>query len=335
MSIATVRSAHQSDKPVTLPVDPEQIPAELKMGRRFMLWRWELRGTKWTKPPLQRDGRFASSTDPETWCSFDEAMGAYRTGKFDGIGRVLTGDDGLIGIDFDHVRSPETGEIAEPASGYVRLLSSYTEVSPSRCGLRVFVKGDLARDGMNKNSVEVYKRGRYLTLTGFHLTGTPSTIEDRKTQLGEFCRLVFGDLRNGNRAADHHTDTEPTGPPQIAEIEDALRYINPDPRENWLKVGMALHHELGEGGQGHLGLVVPAQRQVQPRRSGRHLAAFPRRRRDRYRHAVPAGQRQRLATSEAGSGGNCKGKSEGPPNGESSRPSEKKDGEYRSIGKFT
>jgi hypothetical protein len=34
-----------------------------------------------------------------------------------------------------------------------------------------------------------------------------------------------------------------------AEVEDALRFVPPGPRENWLTIGMALHHHFGSGGR--------------------------------------------------------------------------------------
>jgi putative DNA primase/helicase len=240
---ASAAGARMGERPETVTVDPDRIPAELKTGRRHVLWRWFWKGKGWTKPPYRCDGSLASTIDPGTWCNFDEARAAYRAGSFDGIGVVLDGSTDLVGIDFDHVRNPGTGTIEVWAEVYTRLLATYTEVSPSGTGLRSFVHGNLAQDGMKQGPVEIYKKGRYLTLTGFALPGTPPIIESRQSQLDELIAAVFGtpgaDRKTGDRANSA----------TITEIESALEYIASDDRKVWLFTGMALHHELGDGGR--------------------------------------------------------------------------------------
>jgi len=239
--------------PTAVKVNPASIPQDLTSGRQFVNWRWEQRTRgngekKWTKPPYQPSGHFASSTDADTWSTFDEVVRAYAhgTGEFAGIGRVLTLDDGLVGIDLDHVRDLDTGTITEQASRIVDLLSSYTEVSPSGCGLRIFIKARLAR-AHNKNGIEVYASGRYLTLTGFHLPGTPRTVERRQVELEAFCTTYFDDDSGKTERASSSSQKQAT---TEIEIEEALHYISsPDDRDTWLRVGMALHKELGESGR--------------------------------------------------------------------------------------
>jgi hypothetical protein len=43
-------------KPQGMEVNEAGIPSELKEDRRWVLWRWELRDGKWTKPPKQPNG---------------------------------------------------------------------------------------------------------------------------------------------------------------------------------------------------------------------------------------------------------------------------------------
>lgn len=135
-------------KPPALAVIPENIPRRLATGKRFVLWRWELREGKWTKPPYQPNGQLASVDDPETWSTFTAALDAYTTGKFDGIGR--TAEDGIVGIDQDHCVAD--GNIEPQARARVDLLDSYTEVSPSGTGLRTFVFGILPDGGRRKET---------------------------------------------------------------------------------------------------------------------------------------------------------------------------------------
>ena len=104
----------------------------------------------------------------------------------------MTDDDPYSGVDLDHCRDPETGIIQQWALDIVEMLNSYTEVSPSGAGLRIFVRGDLPAGRRKKGAVEMYDAERYLTVTGDHLAGTPTVIEERGDQLAALHVEVFG-----------------------------------------------------------------------------------------------------------------------------------------------
>src|SRR5437870_12682424 len=88
-------------RPEPLPVVSENIPAELKRLRQWIVWKYEFRD-KWTKPPYQVNGTDrASATDPSTWAEFKHAFESYQKGQMDGIGFVLTAETGFVGIDLD------------------------------------------------------------------------------------------------------------------------------------------------------------------------------------------------------------------------------------------
>jgi hypothetical protein len=72
---------------------------------------------------------------------------------------------------------PSDGEIAPWAQEIVDAIASYNEISPSGTGLRIFVYGVLPPYGRRIGQIECYCDGRYLTLTGHHLPGTPRTVE--------------------------------------------------------------------------------------------------------------------------------------------------------------
>jgi len=91
-------------KPPRVPIVAESIPAELKPYPQWVLWRWEWRDGKWTKPPYQPSGAYAMSTDSTTWASFDGVLSAMQTEQFDGIGFVLTAADPYTAFDWDHCR---------------------------------------------------------------------------------------------------------------------------------------------------------------------------------------------------------------------------------------
>ena len=90
---------------------------------------------------IELTGRMASTTDANTWSGFKSVMDAYSTGKYDGIGFVVTATDNFCGVDLDHCRNSETGEIEQWAKDIVHKLNSYTEITPSMEGIRVWLKG--------------------------------------------------------------------------------------------------------------------------------------------------------------------------------------------------
>jgi primase-polymerase (primpol)-like protein len=109
------------------------------------------------------------------------------------MGFVLTPDDPFVGIDLDHCYDPATGTIAPWAEALVRELDSYTEITPSGTGLRIFVRGQLPprEMGRKRGPIEMYDDRRFLTVTGQHLRGTPTSIEDRTSSIGEIHTRIF------------------------------------------------------------------------------------------------------------------------------------------------
>jgi primase-polymerase (primpol)-like protein len=79
---------------------------------------------------------------------------------------VLTQENGIVGIDLDHCFNPETSKCEQWAIDIINKMDSYTEVSPSGEGIRIFVKGLLPPGGRKKGYIEMYSSGRYLTITG-------------------------------------------------------------------------------------------------------------------------------------------------------------------------
>jgi putative DNA primase/helicase len=166
----------------------------------------------WDKPPIDpHTGGPTDATDAAAWMSFEGARALARD-LGAGIGLAL-GDDGpYCGVDLDKVID-DRGEVAGWARDIVDRLASYTEVTPSGKGLRVWVKGRLPRDGKGKSKhrtaqhsgLEFYDSGRYFTVTGNHYPGTPTTIEDRATVLAELHAEIFG-ARNEGRSASKGAD---------------------------------------------------------------------------------------------------------------------------------
>jgi len=154
----------------------EALPTEIRTSRRCVIWRREPTATGGTTkvPYVATDPlRKASSTDAETWRSFADAQAAVEDGKGDGPGFVL--GDGYVGVDIDHCVDAD-GTLDADAQAVVDLLQSYTEFSPSATGIHILVRGALPAGRRKKGRYEIYDGGRYFTLTGAQVPGTPTTI---------------------------------------------------------------------------------------------------------------------------------------------------------------
>ncbi len=196
-----------ASKPAALPVIIEGIPAKLRALNQWVTWKYvEEIDTKtgtvdYDKPPLCARGGPASSTNPRTWSPFDAALTAYKKDGLDGIGFVLgakkEGKTGavMVGVDLDHCRDKTTGDIEPWAAKIIKQLDSYTESSPSGEGIRVFLRGKLPPHGRKRSNFEVYCSGRYVTVTGQHIAGTPMTIESREEEIEAVHKQIWPELQ--------------------------------------------------------------------------------------------------------------------------------------------
>jgi len=239
-------------KPTALPVQLDGIPTELKTIDRWVMWQLVQRKGRWTKMPLTVDGRAASSTDPNTWTTYDEVCDALIMGEgFDGIGLVLGAD--VQGIDLDDCRDPASGGLSDLATEVLDRVDGYAEVSPSGTGIKIFAKTNIDGSRTKKElGVELYKDGRYFTVTGHQINGHASMSAETQ-DLGWFVERVWGEsLTGGGGLADAGEMALALYKPQLEDWEldrvmtEVLPHLDPDGGyEDWLKVGAALHHQGG------------------------------------------------------------------------------------------
>jgi primase-polymerase (primpol)-like protein len=168
------------------------IPDDLRALPQWVIWRTETIDGRPTKVPYSaKTGRKASSTDRETWTSYDVATRALATKNYAGVGFVLTPDDPFTVVDLDHCIDKH-GDVEPTARETIKALDSYTESSPSGDGVHVWLKATLPGDkGKKAGDVETYNAKRFMTVTGNHLAGTPETIEARQTELDTLYARVF------------------------------------------------------------------------------------------------------------------------------------------------
>lgn len=127
-------------------------------------------------PRNLRTGQPVNPTDPNDFFPLSIAVNSnfdYRQYGFDGLGLGIFGDIGAV--DIDHIID-DNGEIAPMGKDIIKIMNSYTEISPSGHGIRIlFLATDFQYDKaryyiMNqKIGLEVYVAGctsKYVSITG-------------------------------------------------------------------------------------------------------------------------------------------------------------------------
>lgn len=206
----------QGEKPSIMKVNPSGIPESLKAWAQWVDWRLVFKDGKWKKVPVNsKTGRYASATNPSSWGTFDRIWEHYESRKgreIDGVGFMFTLADPFAGIDLDHCRNAETGEIKPWALEIVQSLNSYTELSPSGSGLHIFVRGFLPPGLRKKDDLEMYDDGRYFTVTGHLLDGASHAIESRQITL----RLIHARFLGGGQGGPSSPRPDSSGRQQKA-----------------------------------------------------------------------------------------------------------------------
>jgi putative DNA primase/helicase len=163
-----------------------RVPAELIGYKQWVLWRKLAVNGRCTKVPISPwSGKAAACDKPQTWSTFWHVRHAVEKYHCDGIGFVFTDADPFCGIDLDQCRTIN-GLIAPEALELIRRFDSYTELSPSGTGVHILIEARLPGRGRRSGKIEAYESGRYFTITGKHLGGTPAGIRCRQQVLDDF-----------------------------------------------------------------------------------------------------------------------------------------------------
>ena len=208
----------------------DSVPEYLKERVCWICWREEDRDGETTKVPVNpHTGSFASSTDSDTWGTFEEAVDAHAGEEIEtsGVGFVFDPEDTLVGIDLDDCRDPDTGQPTEEAKEIINSLGSWTEVSPSGTGYHVFVHAILP-DGGNRGDIddtshlEMYDKSRFFTVTGDHVDTTPTTVNSRAETVRELhAEYVADDDTDTNSGKSEATEPKPVSVDDSGLIEKA------------------------------------------------------------------------------------------------------------------
>lgn len=230
------------------------VPDELREIPGWLMWRMEYREgeDKPRKVPYyangrRRQGQQGGHEDRHELVTFDAARSAAARRGFDGVGLALLPDFNVTALDFDRC---VTGGQLHPEVEAIAA-TSYAEWSPSGTGVRVLLRGLL----FNRKSFEgaygfeTFSTKGFVTVTGNRLPITDVLgNENTVAPIGE---EVMGLVRQRFQRVDGPTTShdDPVLGLTPGQIEQGLEHLDPDTgHDEWLQVGMALHHETrGEG----------------------------------------------------------------------------------------
>lgn len=177
----------------------DKIPEELIQLDRWVCWRWEDKlkrdGTpdKPAKVPINPfSGNRAMSSNPSTWGTFESAVERAGKDNLPGIGFMFN-RDGIIGVDIDGCRDPETGALSPEAKEIINTLESYTEFSQSGKGVHIICRGRLPEGKRRKGNVEMYESERYFIMTGNVMDDSHADIEERTEALADIHAKFLAD----------------------------------------------------------------------------------------------------------------------------------------------
>ncbi len=202
------------------------IPDELKRLDRWVVWKFVARKGqpgKFAKKPFDaKTGLPASCHDRATWSSYGVAVRAFQTGLYNGIGFQL--GDGYVGVDIDHCRDRKTGAMDPMACEIVRAFSSYSEVSPSGKGCKIFIKGNLPEGPRVRNmgamKIEIYGSGRYFTTTGRRFRQMSSEVKDCEETFIRVYKRLFK-----RRGSEKPITVQPLRNSNASSIEEEISRI--------------------------------------------------------------------------------------------------------------
>jgi putative DNA primase/helicase len=245
----------------------EKIPALLQQIPQWLHWvaTEQKEGGRFNKIPVGTDGKAINPHDPANWLEFADVLGLFNARRHSGIAIDLAGNaigvDGeetpvyVIGVDLDKcVIGPGAQgipELSPEAQRVVNHCGSYTELSPSGTGVRIFFLSDAPVPGKNQAGMEIYSEKRFLTVTG---AGWGELRRLKAEKLAVLQKLMFKNTRDdngragrqgqedsaGNHEPGPHPQMPPENPETIAAMKQALSCIPPTvDRGTWIKVLLA------------------------------------------------------------------------------------------------
>lgn len=176
----------------------------LRDVRQWVTWdyTWNAKKRKWDKPPCSaHTGKLASINDPYALGTFEQAAATAQRRRMAGVGFLLKPGDDLTGGDLDDCVT-DSGSLSPLAAEVIERGETYAEYSPSAEGIRFLASGKVPyamKD--DKLGVEMYGTGRYLTITGNQVEGTPDEIRPAPNTIARLQEVVAASKGEKPKAA--------------------------------------------------------------------------------------------------------------------------------------
>jgi hypothetical protein len=188
--VTDIRASHADDNSLRLD--------DFADAKTWVAWREGMRDGQMTKIPYDpHTGRWAEvPTNPETWGTLEQAQSRWsqlNDGRKGGVGLVLGEIDPgniVLGIDLDGCIGPDRFT-KKWATEIIKRFNTYTEVSPSGKGAKLFFRtkpseweavkelfgGGFGREfGVKGHKGPAITWGKYYTVTRRRLKGVPETL---------------------------------------------------------------------------------------------------------------------------------------------------------------
>lgn len=248
----------------TITTDAESIPEKFTAQHRWLNWMYSDTGAKravahWERKSLKPIKGYKQKTE-----SFDEARKfvnwePYHVSRISHDGWSNTvglffllpeepSDDGVVFVDLDDVRNPDTGALHPFAIELLDRSDTYAQTSTSGTGIHVFFEGRLPAghtavqseleetDAFPDAEIEIYHKDRLVAMTGDRIEGSAETVNRDDDLVAELADEYGSDDHGGGKPKEEYHEPE-TSRNEIQEVDttqyfddvkDALFHTKPD-----------------------------------------------------------------------------------------------------------
>jgi hypothetical protein len=264
----------------------EALPKELLSINNFHLWNYSSHNKdKPAKTPVNKNGYSVGYNDPNLPMPFIEAFNIAIT---NGWGLGITLKDGLFidtiqgylwCIDFDGFAELNGTQVDSCSVEILEKFNSYTEMSPSGTGFKVFLVSDKPPikkmkvlfskssfadqfpdiDKYKNRAIEIFSQNLFLAITG-SLFSKSKYHALRMIKSNELEKLISSLDKIAKEGGGLGLNTAPSSAPPFISVKDKNRltkeslilllyFINADEEETWSDVANALARVYGEDGR--------------------------------------------------------------------------------------